>query len=507
MPAAVMGDMHACSMPPLAGPHPPTPIAKGSATVLIGGRPRGAHGRHERLRRADRDGHAARARSEADAMSPIGVSPAFLGRAGRFPVVRRRRATIATAAYEEDIRQAILIILGTDPGERVMRPDFGAGLRAFVFEPMNADDARGAARRGCRKRWSTGSRASTSSGRRHAVRTSGNGCSIDIAYRVRATNAHPQPRLSVLSRKRGGAVIASRPSSSTDATRTTSAAELLARARRLHARVAAGDRSAGDRAWRRSPRATSEAVVQRLNQAPEKSKLAFLDTAGARADAGAGGARAGRLPAGERRARRRHRAGRTPVAAPPPPGSTEQIVFETERAVGVIAGRIAQVVSLWPGRDEYIDHSADFLAGMPLRPFSRATAQPTPHVLYSRTIRCWRLPATSSWPSSSSCAAQHRASERSSGSTGTARSGAISSTQPECGAGGEPTSTAPKASTRSGRVRLETDCADAGKTTVTASRVTGCADDSTSRCRRTRGALPESTPSASPATSTGPLRW
>ena len=39
LPAAVMGDTHACSMPPLAGPHPPTPIVKGSATVLIGGRP------------------------------------------------------------------------------------------------------------------------------------------------------------------------------------------------------------------------------------------------------------------------------------------------------------------------------------------------------------------------------------------------------------------------------------------------------------------------------------
>jgi uncharacterized Zn-binding protein involved in type VI secretion len=39
MPAAVLGDTHACSMPPLAGPHPPTPIVKGSATVLIGGRP------------------------------------------------------------------------------------------------------------------------------------------------------------------------------------------------------------------------------------------------------------------------------------------------------------------------------------------------------------------------------------------------------------------------------------------------------------------------------------
>lgn len=39
MPAAVVGDMHACSMPPLAGPHPPSPISMGSMTVLIGGRP------------------------------------------------------------------------------------------------------------------------------------------------------------------------------------------------------------------------------------------------------------------------------------------------------------------------------------------------------------------------------------------------------------------------------------------------------------------------------------
>jgi uncharacterized Zn-binding protein involved in type VI secretion len=39
MPAAVVGDNHVCSMPPLAGPHPPSPIAMGSATVLIGGMP------------------------------------------------------------------------------------------------------------------------------------------------------------------------------------------------------------------------------------------------------------------------------------------------------------------------------------------------------------------------------------------------------------------------------------------------------------------------------------
>ncbi len=38
MPAAVVGDMHACAMPPTAGPHPPSPFERGSTTVLIGGR-------------------------------------------------------------------------------------------------------------------------------------------------------------------------------------------------------------------------------------------------------------------------------------------------------------------------------------------------------------------------------------------------------------------------------------------------------------------------------------
>ena len=38
MPAAVAGDMHACSFPP-PSPHPPSPFAVGSKTVLIGGRP------------------------------------------------------------------------------------------------------------------------------------------------------------------------------------------------------------------------------------------------------------------------------------------------------------------------------------------------------------------------------------------------------------------------------------------------------------------------------------
>lgn len=38
LPAAVVGDIHACAMPPLAGPHPPNPFPSGSLTVQIGGR-------------------------------------------------------------------------------------------------------------------------------------------------------------------------------------------------------------------------------------------------------------------------------------------------------------------------------------------------------------------------------------------------------------------------------------------------------------------------------------
>jgi phage baseplate assembly protein W len=62
---------------------------------------------------------------------------AFLGRGWSFPVGVDPTGAISLAEYEEDIRQAIRIILDTDPGERVMRPDFGAGLRALLFEPIN----------------------------------------------------------------------------------------------------------------------------------------------------------------------------------------------------------------------------------------------------------------------------------------------------------------------------------------------------------------------------------
>ena len=62
---------------------------------------------------------------------------AFLGTGWAFPVCLTG-GQISVASHEEDIRQSIRIILGTNPGERVMRPDFGAGLNDFVFQTVTA---------------------------------------------------------------------------------------------------------------------------------------------------------------------------------------------------------------------------------------------------------------------------------------------------------------------------------------------------------------------------------
>jgi uncharacterized protein len=62
----------------------------------------------------------------------------FLGRGWGFPVAAGLDDEINMVSDADDIREAIRLILETDPGERLMRPDFGAGLRRMIFEPINA---------------------------------------------------------------------------------------------------------------------------------------------------------------------------------------------------------------------------------------------------------------------------------------------------------------------------------------------------------------------------------
>ncbi len=48
---------------------------------------------------------------------------------------------LATVEGDASVRQAILLLLSTAPGERVMRSDYGCDLRKLLFEPNDATTA------------------------------------------------------------------------------------------------------------------------------------------------------------------------------------------------------------------------------------------------------------------------------------------------------------------------------------------------------------------------------
>jgi len=120
----------------------------------------------------------------------------ILGSGLAFPLAVDARGGVALAHEDEDVRQAILLILGTAPGERPMRPEFGCGIHDFVFETVDADmtGRLEAAIRDALDRWeprihvldvgfdletpSTGAGAGTAEV-----------LVIDISYRLRETNA------------------------------------------------------------------------------------------------------------------------------------------------------------------------------------------------------------------------------------------------------------------------------------------------------------------------------
>ncbi|XXT18831.1 GPW/gp25 family protein [Sorangium sp. So ce429] len=120
-------------------------------------------------------------------MATIDPSKVFLGVGWHFPVAAGDEE-VALVGYEEDVRQAILIILQTQRGERVMRPEFGAGLREFVFEPANPATMALIKKRvedaliDWEPRIDVLSVSVTISEERNRL-------AIDVAYRVRATNS------------------------------------------------------------------------------------------------------------------------------------------------------------------------------------------------------------------------------------------------------------------------------------------------------------------------------
>ncbi len=121
-----------------------------------------------------------------------------------------------------------------------------------------------------------------------------------------------------------------------------------------------------------------QALIERVNQAPAKHELAFLDQLGLDL-----------LPP---------QAARAPMVFTPLPnagdvrvpaasqvgadveGHDGPLVYETEEDVALAAARLAEVVTLWPGRDAFADHTSDVLGGVPFRLFQ--PLRPVAHELY-----------------------------------------------------------------------------------------------------------------------------
>lgn len=61
----------------------------------------------------------------------------FLGAGWKFPLRVDPTGRIVLSRQEEDIKEAIWIILSTAKGERAMRPEFGCGIHDLVFAPNN----------------------------------------------------------------------------------------------------------------------------------------------------------------------------------------------------------------------------------------------------------------------------------------------------------------------------------------------------------------------------------
>jgi phage baseplate assembly protein W len=62
----------------------------------------------------------------------------FLGRGFHFPVMIDRDGGVGMSAFEENVEQSIQILIGTAPGERQMRPDYGCRIHDLVFAAANA---------------------------------------------------------------------------------------------------------------------------------------------------------------------------------------------------------------------------------------------------------------------------------------------------------------------------------------------------------------------------------
>lgn len=63
------------------------------------------------------------------------IADQWLGTGFRFPLMPDTQGRLGYIAGMDVVRQSIETILDTEPGERIMRPSFGCGLRRYLMAP------------------------------------------------------------------------------------------------------------------------------------------------------------------------------------------------------------------------------------------------------------------------------------------------------------------------------------------------------------------------------------
>ena len=69
------------------------------------------------------------------------MSADFIGAGWAFPLRTDATGAIALVRGEREVVESIRLILGTTPGERPARPEFGCALQELVFAPADAGTA------------------------------------------------------------------------------------------------------------------------------------------------------------------------------------------------------------------------------------------------------------------------------------------------------------------------------------------------------------------------------
>jgi hypothetical protein len=67
----------------------------------------------------------------------MSVDKSFLGTGWSFPPEFSKRGAVKCVTAEQDIHESLNILLSTNPGERVMQPTYGCGLKSQIFDVID----------------------------------------------------------------------------------------------------------------------------------------------------------------------------------------------------------------------------------------------------------------------------------------------------------------------------------------------------------------------------------